>query len=171
MTFLSLFNCRVCGVQFISYNPNPQFCSTECRADSMRFKVDDDQVRDLYSTGFTQAEIAESLGTSQKVIWRAMKRLGMKARPTIKRNQYGEKNSSWRGTKVSYSGIHHRCEVERGKPCHCEVCGTTDPSKNYDWANINGDYTSTTNFKRMCRSCHWKFDGIAKNLHRKEVSP
>lgn len=40
----------------------------------------------------------------------------------------------------------------------CDVCGTEDKSKSYDWANLTGDYDNPQDFKRMCRSCHWKYD-------------
>jgi len=53
----------------------------------------------------SQVEIAQSLGVSQKVIWKAMIRFNIKTRPQIKRNQFGEKNSSWKGGKtIHYNG-------------------------------------------------------------------
>ena len=50
--------------------------------------------------GLSQHEVAKKFGTTQKVIWRAMKKMGIPARKAIKRNQYGENNSSWKGGKV-----------------------------------------------------------------------
>lgn len=56
---------------------------------------------DLYVVkGMTQTEIAEKLGTSQKVIWRALKKMGIPSRKAAKRDQSGEKNSSWKGGRV-----------------------------------------------------------------------
>lgn len=37
-----------------------------------------------------------------------------------------------------------RCKV-------CEVCGTVDPSKRYEWANVTGDYADVEHgYRRMC---------------------
>lgn len=56
-----------------------------------------DKVEAMYEEGHTQAEIAEALGVSQKVVWRFMKNHGIKARVPAKRDQRGEKNSYWKG--------------------------------------------------------------------------
>ena len=44
--------------------------------------------------------------------------------------------------------------------------------KNYDWANLTGHYDDPNDYKRMCRSCHWKYDERIKNIKhmRKEVA-
>lgn len=113
-------------------------------------------------------EIAGFVGVSQKIIWRLMANHQIGARPAIKRNQWGDKNHSWKGSAVGYAGIHRRVEVERGKPSRCAVCGCTDPHKKYDWANVTGDYTTTSGFVRMCRSCHFKNDKIIDNIKNKK---
>ena len=56
-----------------------------------------DDVKTMYDDGYTQKEIAELLGVSQKVVWRFMQNHGIKARVACKRNQQGENNSSWKG--------------------------------------------------------------------------
>ena len=33
-----------------------------------------------------------------------------------------------------------------------------DPSCTYDWANLTGDYADVSDFARMCRSCHRRYD-------------
>lgn len=48
----------------------------------------------------TQQEIADKFNTTQKVVWGAMKKAGINARPAIKRDQRREKNSSWKGGRV-----------------------------------------------------------------------
>jgi hypothetical protein len=55
------------------------------------------RVAEMYAQGMTQTEIAEQLGTSQKVVWRAMRRHGLTTRPQAKRDQEGPRNASWRG--------------------------------------------------------------------------
>ena len=57
-------------------------------------------VKSLYEGGMTQKEIALALGTSQKVVWRFMKNNCIKSRTPTKRDQWGEKNSSWVGGVV-----------------------------------------------------------------------
>lgn len=58
-----------------------------------------------------------------------------------------------------YSTLHGRVRKLRGAPSKCEVCGTTDENKRYEWANLDHkDYQDMSNYKRMCRSCHKKHD-------------
>jgi len=87
-----------------------------------------------------------------------MRRLGIKARVAAKRNQTGELNTGWRGEKATLSNKHKRLYRVFGSPNKCDVCGTEDETKSYDWANLTGDYDNPADFKRMCRSCHWKYD-------------
>lgn len=60
-------------------------------------KLDEDKVRQMYKSGMTQSEIADELGVTQKVVWRFMLRHGIRARNSAKRDQWREKNSSWKG--------------------------------------------------------------------------
>lgn len=68
--------------------------------------------------------------------------------------------------EVSYFALHARVRVARGKPQHCEECGTTDPEKAYDWANLTGNYEDINDYARLCRSCHVRKDGNWRNLPR-----
>lgn len=110
----------------------------------------------------TQAEIAEIYSTSQKVIFSWFKKLGIKSRIPFKRSQSKEKNSSWKGDDATYSALHYRVEKERGKPSVCQACGTMDANI-YEWANLTGRYQDTSDYMRMCRSCHRKYDKNRKN--------
>lgn len=58
------------------------------------------QLSDDYSSGMTQEEIGRKYGVSQKVVWKAMSRMGIPTRVAKKRDQYGTKNSSWNGGRV-----------------------------------------------------------------------
>jgi hypothetical protein len=125
-------------------------------------------VERLYNSGATQSEIGKFLGVSQKVVWGFMKRNGIKSRVAAKRNQSGDKNSSWKGDDACYSAFHLRVQSARGKPACCEHCGTT-VAENYDWANLTGNYQDVSDYIRLCRSCHWKMDGTINNInHMKE---
>ena len=55
---------------------------------------------DYVNGGMSQKEIALKYGTTQKVVWRAMGKMGIVARKARKREQGGEKNSSWRGGRI-----------------------------------------------------------------------
>lgn len=121
-------------------------------------------VSEMYSSGRTQEEIAESLSTSQKVIWNLMRRHGIQTRVPKKMNQYGEKNHMWKGEKASYKALHLRLYRRFGQPSECSKCGTTDSTKAYDWANRSGNYDDENDYIRVCRSCHWKMDSKHCNL-------
>ncbi len=118
----------------------------------------------IYESGKTQTEVAAILGTTQKIVHQRFKRAGYKCRIAKKRNQCRENNDSWRGESASYAAFHYRIKALFGNPKRCEICGTTDPQKHYDWANLTGDYPNLQDYKRMCRSCHWKYDDKKTNF-------
>lgn len=117
-----------------------------------------------YEKGMTQSEIAQELGTTQKVIWKLMLRHNLQARTAAKRNQNGPMNDMWTGDAAGYQALHLRVARLRGTPQCCEHCGTSDPTTSYDWANMTGDYANPVDYKRLCRSCHHKYDGRVHNL-------
>lgn len=138
-------------------------CDQEWRkrnSDRHRTKLDDGRLKLLYGSGLTQSECASALGVSQKVVWRALKRLGVKARKSVKRNQYGANNSSWKGGEATYSAFHARVIAVRGKPSLCEFCGAT--SGRFEWSNQTGAYQNVEDYKRLCVSCHKRFDAARR---------
>lgn len=61
----------------------------------------EDKLYDLYvNKGMSQDEIAKVFNTTQHVIWRAMKKMGVLTRKAAKRNQLGAFNSNWNGGRV-----------------------------------------------------------------------
>jgi len=62
--------------------------------------TEEELARDYIDLGMTQIEIAAKYGTSQKVVWRAMNKMGIPRRKAAKRNQQGAANSTWRGGRV-----------------------------------------------------------------------
>lgn len=144
-------------------------CNKEWRknvSERVRTKIDDKKLIKLYSSGMSQEECAIELNVTQKVIYNAMKRLGIKARKAAKRNQTGDKNTGWKGKNATKLSKHKRLYRAFGQPSKCDVCGTSDTSQSYDWANLTGDYDSPADYKRMCRSCHWKYDKKYLNFKR-----
>jgi hypothetical protein len=98
----------------------------------------------------TQAEIAGASGVTQKVVFTAMRRLGISARRAIKREQHGPANSTWRGEEAGYDALHARVYRAKGFPSKCENCGESDPLRRYEWANQTGNYLDIEDYKRMC---------------------
>lgn len=119
----------------------------------------------LYEGGMTQEEIGKKLGTTQKVIYMRLKKIGYKSRVAKKRNQFGVNNPCWKGNKATYAALHYRVEKIRGKPHICEQCGITT-AKRYEWANMTGKYDDPKDYKRMCKKCHHKQD--IKSFKRQE---
>ncbi len=123
-----------------------------------------EELRDAYSSGMTQVEIAAKFSTTPRVVRYAMRKHGVKARVAAKRNQQGPLNSGWKGDGAGYAALHGRVIAAKGRPCECERCGTCDPGKQYHWANISGRYEDVSDYQRMCRSCHSKYDGLILNV-------
>lgn len=158
--------CRECGDSFHSYNPTPKFCSRRCKSLAQTAVVDAHKIQALYSGGQTQAEIAKTLGVTQKVVFAAMRRAGISARKAAKRNQWGENNHAWKGDSASKCAFHRRLYSRFGKPAECGVCGTTDAG-HYDYANLTGRYEDIEDYLPMCRSCHWRYDDKHMNFRGK----
>jgi hypothetical protein len=119
--------------------------------------ISETEVRRLYDGGLTQVEIAQRLGETQKVIWRYMRHRGITARRAIPRNQSGPKSTSWKGDGATYSSLHLRVQVARGRPSLCDHCRSTT-AKRYEWANVSGKYADLNDYIRLCKSCHVRFD-------------
>lgn len=161
---MPIYNCIECHCSFKSYNKKPKFCSLKCKGDHQAPTIDISNLKKLYYEGRTQCEIAEILGVSQKSIFKAMRRNGIKSRVAAKRDQFGEKNHAWKGDKAGYAALHRRLYSRFGKPSKCSVCNTED-AKNYDYANLSGEHENLDDYAPMCRSCHWKYDKKILNIH------
>lgn len=162
-----MYICKNCGNSFKSYNKNPVYCSFNCKTISQTSKINFNKAKKLYESGMNQIEVAKKLGTTQKVIFSLFKRNNYKSRMAIKRNQLGENNDSWKGDNATYAAFHKRMYALFGKPNKCEICGTDDELKNYHWASLTGKYNEPSDFKRMCHSCHAKYDNIIKNINNR----
>jgi len=126
-------------------------------------KVDVKKVIKLYLSGMTQAEVGQEMGLSQKVIFHRLREAGVKCRVALKRDQRCELNDNWKGNKATYAAFHYRMKALKGNPQKCEACGTSDSTKTYDWASMTKQYHDPNDYKRLCRSCHWK-------LHKRHLN-
>lgn len=117
------------------------------------------KLKELYNSGLTQKEIGSILFVDYRTVIKWMQDYKIKSRGILHIVKSGKDNPQWKGEKASYAAMHYRVANKRGKPKKCEECGTTDESKSYDWACI-GDYKNINNYKRMCRSCHFRMDKI-----------
>lgn len=116
-------------------------------------------IKTMYNAGMTQREIAQRLGRSQKWVWLLMRRYHIKSR-----DQWGEKNHRWAGSKASVRAMHKRLDRRFGQPQRCDKCGQTDPDQIYEWANLTGQYDMFEDYLRMCRSCHRTHDYATRSF-------
>lgn len=128
------------------------------------FCTEEELRKDYEVSVMSQNEIAAKYSVTLKRVQTSMRRYEITSRPAIKRNQIGCNNSSWKGDSACYAAFHYRLSSLYGKPQKCEICGTSDPKRTYDWANLTGRYDDPSDYKRMCRSCHWKYDDKAANF-------
>lgn len=127
--------------------------------------IDVAQLENLYyERKMTQEECAKALNVTTKVIEKFMVRNNMPRRKAVIRPHIvGKLHPHWRGDNVRYKVFHKRLYRLLGNPKKCSVCGT-EQAKLYDWANLSGKYEDPKDYKRMCRSCHFKYDGMQKNF-------
>jgi len=126
-------------------------------------KINMDKAIKLYESGMTQIEVGKILNTTQKVIYSRFKKINYKCRIAKKRNQERENNASWKGSLAGYAALHYRVIKAKGSPSLCEECGTTE-SKRFEWANLTKNYSDINDYKRLCKSCHAKFDNVGRNF-------
>lgn len=139
---------------------------------------------DLTGQKFNRLKVVKDSGKRQQrgVVWECLCDCGNKTEVATKylkngnikscgclhmeiiKDRKGNKNPSWLGEGVGYQGAHRRIKIAKGQPRKCEVCGTTSEKKDYQWANLSGKYAEVEDYKRMCHSCHSKFDNIVNNL-------
>ena len=119
-----------------------------------------------YEGGLTIMEIAKKYNIGRKKVQNDMVFFGVEARKAAPRNQRRSNNHNWKGDDAGYSAFHRR--LYKNQPKKCEVCGTTDESSLYDWANVTGRYNDPDDYKRMCRSCHAKHDNLVRNFNHVE---
>ncbi len=96
----------------------------------------EEEFKKLYYSGMTITEISDFFKISRIKVQRDMNRFRVKSRRAIPRNCNGENNPSWKGENATYSAFHIRKIKLDGSPKKCEVCGTKDENKIYQWASL-----------------------------------
>jgi len=76
----------------------------------------------------------------------------------------GSDHPNWKGDRAGYAALHSRVRKLRGGPRKCEVCGTTNPAKRYEWANLTGNYADPQDYARMCVFHHRMFDRTRRRI-------
>jgi hypothetical protein len=105
LTHLSLFS----GIGGIGINRNASNTYNMSNKYTYSVPFTEEELFQVYvNEGLTQCECADRFGTSQHVILRAMRKMGIPARKAAKRNQIGDKNASWKGGRVLINAVTKR---------------------------------------------------------------
>ena len=72
----------------------------------------------------------------------------------------GKNHANWKGSKVSYTALHHWLYRELGKPDTCQFCKRSGlKGKFIQWANKSGEYKrELSDWLRLCAKCHYAYD-------------
>jgi len=171
-----ILKCFQCGINFYPKNGNLKalYCSRECRDNSMRGKSKK-SVEELVSKKYKYCENCGkkfyNLYKSKSGITYSFNPIRWKNKKYCSHKCFGEadgksrigmietKHPRWIGDNIGYYGVHDWIKKHYGTPSKCEICGLDDVNRVYHWANLSGNYLRDRNdFKRMCVSCHRKYD-------------
>lgn len=104
-----------------------------------------------------------------KEIRRKRKQCRACSRKNYNKGQFKKINKKPFSRDAEYVKIHKYIKKEKGTPSFCEVCGTNDESKRYEWSNKDHKYSlNLSDYVRMCSYCHWHYDN-ENNLRGKRV--
>lgn len=117
----------------------------------------DDVIR-RYRQGESTKTIAQALGCCSRTVTLRLVGAGVALRGQGKFKRYDDHHPNWKGDAASYEAKHIRVRAQRGRPSKCERCGRTDDGVKYDWANLTGNYGDASDYQRMCRPCHRRYD-------------
>lgn len=116
------------------------------------------EIVELYLSGLSTRQIAQRFGVRHDTIHRRLRDAGIVLRQKgTCGHKWDDEHYRWKGDDAGYAAFHTRLNRRKGKPKRCEICGSTDPKRIYDWANLTGKYADINDYKRMCRDCHRKF--------------
>ena len=88
----------------------------------------------------------------------------------------GRRNHGWKGSKVSYKGLHRWIELNYGKAKDhvCTKCNGKKGKSRMNWANLDGKYSRNINtWTTLCKLCHVKHDkkswGSMTRLYKNKI--
>ena len=172
--------CEWCGRDWKTRSPSARTCSPKCRAELREIERPTpgkpkreypqeivDLVCGMYLDGMTVAEIRAVAPRGYRVQTILDRYLEVR-RPAIKRDQWREKNSMWKGPNAGYTTVHLRLKSELGsaKGHRCIDCG----ERADDWSCQNNCAdeqrvegkpaycTHLEHYKPRCRPCHRAYD-------------
>lgn len=127
-----------------------------------------ERIRHLYlDAGMTVAEL-QPLFKGYRV-QTVIARYGIPTRKAAKRDQFGERNSTWRGSQATYGSLHFRLYRARGCPSLCEWCERTEGR--FEWANLTGRYDDMNDYARLCVGCHRRYDADRRRRTGRRTMP
>lgn len=160
--FRNTKDCIWCGRKFFkSYTESKAAfmtrrvtCSIPCRKERLSVlkkwssqSMNDEDAKELYLSGMSIRDIAKEKTVGRSIVRKSLAESGI----SVIQNRLKK--------SVGYGGGHQRVSRLRGKPRRCEHCLVTD-AKTYDWASISKNYADPNDYIRLCRSCHFKMDGV-----------
>lgn len=186
--------CTVCSIEFCGNsrqrslyrrNAGPIYCGEDCAAKNStsrwtgakareyrerlsqngRINLDVLEICNMYQSGKDLRSIARKFNVTTCVIRHRLKNAGVETRkPGSGKPKLGPNNSHWKGDSAGRISFHQRVRRLRGTPSKCSICGDTNPSRRYEWANITGQYADAYDYIRMCRKCHSPFDAARRGI-------
>lgn len=110
------------------------------------------QIIQYYQEGYTRIDIAKKFKYNQRQIYNLFRYHRI---PLIKFDTNGKNNSNWKGSRLTYFGLHTWIKRHKTKSLSCENCAKI--TINLDASNISGKYKRDVNdFEWLCRKCHTK---------------
>lgn len=101
------------------------------------------------------ATVGATYGCAERTVIHIARRFGVPPRKSRGPGN-GQLHHNWKGEDIAYAGAHKRVSRIRGVPSLCENCGATEGR--FEWASLTGSYTNVWDYKRLCASCHRRFD-------------
>lgn len=78
----------------------------------------------------------------------------------------GKESGRWKNDEIGYFAIHQWLRKNYRKAYMCENRKCKGKSKQFQWSKLKGKTykRKRENFWQLCRSCHFIYDGLSKNL-------
>ena len=132
------------------------------------FYIAKKELQNLYiNKKMSQRKIADIFRTSSPTIGRRLNEYRIKLWKKGE-NLRNENSLSWKGNNAGISACHWRLKKIKGRPQKCDICKTRDKNKFFEWANLSRNYFNFNDYKRMCKSCHSKYDKKYLNFYARK---